>query len=89
MAVILSGVFVFWIGIGSIKTSILRIIKPFIPRIIKTFTLTGILDRITNKTPIIVIIIKQDRFFLTNIRIYIVCIRKLYDFSKEINVDRE
>lgn len=84
------------ISIRSIKTFILRIIKistlktfkTFILKIIQTFTLIKITNKIINKTPMIIIIINQNQIFLTNIRIYIIYIKNLYNFLKRIYLNK-
>ena len=71
---VLSGAFVFLRRIGI--------------RSIGTFILTRILSEATNKTPMIMTILKENQFFLTNKMIYIMCIRKLHNFPKQIGADR-
>lgn len=82
---LMTGIFsytpMFLIGIGFTRTSI--------PRPIKFFNSTEIPDWTTNKMPMRVTIIQQNRFFLTDIRIYIVSTRKLHDLSKRISADRK
>lgn len=55
-----------------------------IPRFIKTFTSMEIPDNTTNKILMIVKIIKWNRFFLTNIMIYIIYTKKLQVSQKEL-----
>lgn len=72
--VVLTGAFVF------LRIIDIRFIRIFIP--------TRILNEAINKTSIIVTIIKKNWFFLTNKMIYIICISKLHNFSKQIDIDR-
>ena len=71
---VLRGVFVFLRKIG------IRSIKTVIPTIIPT--------KIINKMLMMVIIFKENRFFLTDKIIYIIYINKLYNFPKQISIDK-
>ena len=68
--------------IASVLSGVFMFLKKISIRFIRTSTLMRISNKLINKTPIIVTILKKNRFFLTNKIIYIIYIKKLYNFPK-------
>lgn len=57
-------------------------------RFIKTFIPIRTLSKAKNETLIMAIMIARNRFFLTDNIIYIMYIKKLHNFLKQINIDK-